>query len=45
VRLTSYPPSVSRLTREDVGASASHNSNGPSWPVAGIALSLLPVQR
>jgi hypothetical protein len=28
VRLTTLPPSVSRLSRENVGASTSHNSMG-----------------
>jgi hypothetical protein len=37
VRLTASPPSVSRLCRENVGASTSHNPYGPSRPVTGIA--------
>jgi hypothetical protein len=31
------PPSVSRLSRENVGVSTSHPC-GPSWPVTGTAL-------
>jgi hypothetical protein len=33
VRLTTSPPSVSQLSRENAGASTSHNLNGPSRPV------------
>jgi hypothetical protein len=38
IRLTTLPPSVSQLSRENVGASTSHNPKGPSWSVTGIAL-------
>jgi hypothetical protein len=40
VAVTTSPPSVSRLSRENVGASTSHNPNGPPRTVAGIALPL-----
>jgi hypothetical protein len=35
VRLTTLPPSVSRLSREDVGASMSHNPMGLHGPLQG----------
>jgi hypothetical protein len=40
VRLTTLPPSVSRLSRENVGASTSRNPVGLSRPVTGIPLPL-----
>jgi hypothetical protein len=41
VKLTTSPPSVSRLSRENVGNSTSHNRMGSSRPVTGIALPYL----
>jgi hypothetical protein len=39
VGLTALPPSVSRLSRQNLGASTSH-PHGPLRPVTGIALPL-----
>jgi hypothetical protein len=40
VRLTILPPSVSRLSRENVGASTSHTLMGLHGPVTGTSLPL-----
>jgi hypothetical protein len=39
VRLTTLAPSVSRMSRENMGASTSHNNMG--LPVTGIAVPYL----
>jgi hypothetical protein len=41
VRLTNLPPSVSRLSRENVGASTSHNPMGLHGLLHGIAFTLI----
>jgi hypothetical protein len=42
IRLTTLPPSVSRLSRENVGASTTHTQpSGPSRPDTGVALPYL----
>jgi hypothetical protein len=41
VRLTTLPPSMSHLSRENVEASTSYKPYGPSLPVTRIALPFL----